>query len=88
MATQFTKEQIQSNIAKLVKQYILSLQNEEITRETPINSKGYESLNYILIICTLESDYGVKIPDKVWMKLDTVGDVVDTVYDMAEKKSK
>lgn len=88
MAIQFTKEQIQSNIAKLVKQYIPSLQNEEITRETPINSKGYESLNYILIICTLESDYGVKIPDKVWMKLDTVGDVVDTVYDMAEKKSK
>lgn len=88
MATQFTKEQIQSNIAKLVKRYIPSLQNEEITRETPINSKGYESLNYILIICTLESDYGVKIPDKVWMKLDTVGDVVDTVYDMAEKKSK
>ncbi len=88
MATQFTKEQIQANIAKLVKQYIPSLQNEEITRETPINSKGYESLNYILIICTLESDYGVKIPDKVWMKLDTVGDVVDTVYDMAEKKSK
>lgn len=88
MATQFTKEQIQSNIAKLVKQYIPSLQNEEITRETSINSKGYESLNYILIICTLESDYGVKIPDKVWMKLDTVGDVVDTVYDMAEKKSK
>lgn len=88
MTTQFTKEQIQSNIAKLVKQYIPSLQNEEITRETPINSKGYESLNYILIICTLESDYGVKIPDKVWMKLDTVGDVVDTVYDMAEKKSK
>lgn len=88
MATQFTKEQIQSNIAKLVKQYIPSLQNEEITRETPINSKGYESLNYILIICTLESDYCVKIPDKVWMKLDTVGDVVDTVYDMAEKKSK
>ena len=74
MATQFTKEQIQANIAKLVKQYIPSLQNEEITRETPINSKGYESLNYI--------------PDKVWMKLDTVGDVVDTVYDMAEKKSK
>ena len=88
MATQFTKEQIQANIAKLVKQYIPSLQNEEITRETLINSKGYESLNYILIICTLESDYGVKIPDKVWMKLDTVGDVVDTVYDMAEKKSK
>lgn len=88
MATQFTKEQIQANIAKLVKQYIPSLQNEEITRETPINSKGYESLNYILIICTLESDYGVKIPDKVWMKLDTVGDVVDTVYDMAEKKSR
>ena len=88
MAPQFTKEQIHANLTKLVKPDLPSLQDEEITRETPINSKGYESLNYILIICTLESDYGVKIPDKVWMKLDTVGDVVDTVYDMTEKNSK
>lgn len=83
---QVTKQDIQDNLAKLVKQYIPSLANEEITRDTPINSKGYESLNYIYIVCTIESDYGVKIPDKVWMKLRTVGEVVDTVYDMATRK--
>ena len=54
---QVTKQEIQDNLTKLVKQYVPSLQNEEITRETPINSKGYESLNYIYIVCTLESDY-------------------------------
>ncbi len=80
-----SKQEIQTKLARLIHQYIPSLQNEEITRDTPINSKGYESLNYIYIICTLESDYGVKIPDKVWMKLRTVGEVVDTVYDSANK---
>ncbi|MBS5850416.1 MAG: hypothetical protein KIC36_05410 [Clostridium sp.] len=83
---QVTKQEIQDNLTKLVKQYVPSLQNEEITRGTPINSKGYESLNYIYIVCTLESDYNVKIPDKVWMKLRSVGEVVDVVYDMATKK--
>ena len=80
---QVTKQEIQDNLTKLVKEYVPTLANEEITRETPINSKCYESLNYIYIVCTLESDYGVKIPDKVWMKLRTVGEVVDTVYNMA-----
>ena len=82
---QVTKQEIQDNLTKLVKQYVPTLANEEITRETPINSKCYESLNYIYIVCTLEGDYNVKIPDKVWLKLRTVGDVVDTVYDMANK---
>ena len=36
---QVTKQEIQDNLTKLVKQYVPSLQNEEITRETPINSR-------------------------------------------------
>ena len=82
---QVNKQEIQNKLAGFIKQYIPSLQNEEITRETTINSKGYESLNYIYIICTLENDYGVKIPDKTWMKLRTVGEVVDVVYNAATK---
>ena len=82
---QVNKQEIQNKLTGLIKQYIPSLQNEEITRETTINSKGYESLNYIYIICTLENDYGVKIPDKTWMKLRTVGEVVDVVYNAATK---
>ncbi len=82
---QVSKQQIQEKLTGLIKQYIPSLKDEEITGETSINSKGYESLNYIYIICTLESDYGIKIPDKVWMKLRTVDEVVNTVYEAATK---
>ena len=53
--SQVNKQEIQNKLAGLIKQYIPSLQNEEITSETAINSKGYESLNYIYIICTLEN---------------------------------
>lgn len=82
---QVSKQEIQEKLTALIKQYVPSLQNEEITGETAINSKGYESLNYIYIICTLESDYGIKISDKTWMKLRTVNEVVDTVYEAATK---
>lgn len=80
------KSQIQQNIITLVHKYVPSLQDADVTLDTAINTKGFESLNYIYIICTLESDYGIKIPDKVWLKLRTVGDVVDTVYAAATKK--
>ena len=82
---QVNKQEIQNKLAGLIKQYIPSLQNEEITSETTINAKGYESLNYTDIIGTLENDYGLKIPDKTWMKLRTVGEVVDVVYNAATK---
>ena len=82
---QVNKQEIQNKLAGLIKQYIPSLQNEEITSETTINAKGYESLNYSYSICTLENDYGVKSRDKTWMKLRTVGEVVDVVYNAATK---
>ena len=50
---QVSKQEIQEKLTALIKQYVPSLQNEEITGETAINSKGYESLNYIYIICTV-----------------------------------
>ena len=82
---QVNKQEIQNKLAGLIKQYIPSLQNEEITSETTINSKGYESLNYIYIICTLDFVYGVNIPDKSWMILRTVGEVVVVVYNACTK---
>ena len=36
-------------------------------------------MGFTLIICRLEATFGVKIPDRQWQKLYTVGDVVSAI---------
>ena len=36
-------------------------------------------MNFILVICRLEALFGVRIPDRQWQKLSTLGDVVDAI---------
>lgn len=83
------QEEIYQKVVALAKRYMPQITAElgEITPESNINIDGFESLNFIMLICEIESAYGVKIPDKAWRKLRTVGDVVMTV-DAAVRKKK
>ena len=45
-----------------------------INTETAIDSKGF-----VLVICKLEALFNVKIPERQWSKLQTLGDVVDAI---------
>lgn len=40
------------------------------------------------MICKLEAEFDVKIPDRTWAKLKNVREVVDTVYAAVNKKNK
>ena len=54
----------------------LSLQeNSVINTETAIDSMGF-----VLVICKLEALFDVRIPERQWSKLQTLGDVVDAIY--------
>ena len=46
-----------------------------INTETAIDSMGF-----VLVICKLEALFDVKIPERQWKKLQTLGDVVDAIY--------
>ncbi len=82
------KQEIFDKVVSLAKRYMPQIVARvgEITPESNINIDGFESLNFIMLICEIENDYGIKIPDKVWKKLRTVGDVVDAVAEAVEKK--
>lgn len=82
------KQEIFDKVVSLAKRYMPQIVARvgEITPESNINIDGFESLNFIMLICEIENDYGIKIPDKVWKKLRTVGDVVDAVAEVVEKK--
>ena len=54
----------------------LNLQeNSVINTETAIDSMGF-----VLVICKLEALFDVRIPERQWSKLQTLGDVVDAIY--------
>ena len=54
---------------------VQSLQEDSvINTETAIDSMGF-----VLVICKLEALFNVKIPERQWAKLQTLGDVVDAI---------
>ena len=53
-----------------------------INTETAIDSMGF-----VLVICKLEALFDVKIPERQWKKLQTLGDVVDAIYKRLPNKA-
>lgn len=90
--TVFTPEQqqIYEKVLKFAHRYMPKIMEQlgEVTPDSSINIDGFESLNFIMLICEIESDYDIKIPDKTWRKLRTVADVVFAVDAAVKKKKK
>ena len=57
-------------------------ENSVINTETAIDSMGF-----VLVICKLEALFDVKIPERQWKKLQTLGDVVDAIYKRLANKA-
>ena len=56
------------------------LKNQELTEDTVINTDtGIDSMGFVLVICKLEALFNVKIPERQWAKLQTLGDVADAI---------
>ena len=57
------------------------LKDHELTEDTVINNEtAIDSMGFVLIICKLEALFDVRIPERQWKKLQTLGDVVDAIY--------
>jgi acyl carrier protein len=58
-----------------------ALKDQELTEDTVINNEtAIDSMGFVLIICKLEALFDVRIPERQWKKLQTLGDVVDAIY--------
>jgi len=56
------------------------MESQELTEDTVINTEtAIDSMGFILIICKLEALFDVKIPERQWKKLSTLGDVVSAI---------
>ena len=52
----------------------------ELTEESVINTEtAIDSMGFVLIICKLEALFDVRIPERQWQKLLTLGHVADAI---------
>lgn len=67
-------------IKKLKKIFVeyMGIENIEINRETNIkNDLGLNSFDLAQLVCNIEDEFDVEIPDSEIKNIKTVGDVVD-----------
>jgi len=77
-----TREELLETIVNTVYECAPELEGKPLTEDTVINTDtGVDSMGLTLIICRLESNLDVRIPQRQWKKLYTLKDVVDAFYE-------
>lgn len=52
----------------------------ELNEDSVINTEtAIDSMGFVLVICKLEALFDVRIPERQWQKLLTLGDVADAI---------
>ena len=75
-----TREEILEKTQTVILDCFPGLIGKEMTEDTVINTDtGIDSMGFVLIICKLEALFDVRIPERQWQKLSTLGDVVDAI---------
>ncbi|MCR5491474.1 MAG: acyl carrier protein [Bacilli bacterium] len=52
----------------------------ELSADSVINTDAaLDSMGFVYLIVKMEGEFGVKVPEKKWAKLRTIGDVADAI---------
>ncbi|MBR3437416.1 MAG: acyl carrier protein [Lachnospiraceae bacterium] len=82
-----TRTEIIDKIKEIVFEIEPDLENRDIQEDTVINhDAAIDSMGFTLAICRLEAYFDVRIPDRQWAKLQTLGDVADAIEKRLNKK--
>ena len=74
------RKELFDRTVKIVHDCVPELDGVELTEDSVINTDmGMDSMNFILVICKLEAEFDVRIPNKLWSKLSTLGEVLDAI---------
>ena len=75
-----TRQEIMNRTIEIVHECVPATEAQELKECTVVNTDtAIDSMGFTLIICRLEATFGVKIPDRQWQKLYTLGDVVSAI---------
>ena len=72
-----TRQDIMNKTIEIVYECVPEIEGQTLEESTVINTDtGIDSMGFTLIMCRLEARFDVKVPDRQWAKLSTLGDVV------------
>ena len=75
-----SKEEIKDKLIQIIKENVLEFQEIEIDLDTKINTqKSLDSITFIYIMCKIEEAFEIKISEKKWIKMETVGDILKEI---------
>ncbi len=75
-----TREEILRRTVEVIYECAPEMEGRELTEDTVINTDtAIDSMGFTLVICRLEANFDVQIPNRQWQKLQTLGDVVDAI---------
>ena len=81
-----TREEVLEKTRKIIYDCYPDMAEQAFDENTVVNTDtGIDSMGFILIICKLEALFGIKIPERQWKKMQTLGEVVDAVYSRLPK---
>ena len=69
-----TRQEVLEKTKKVISDCFPDMDVNALTEDSVIDSMGF-----VLVICKLEALFNVKIPERQWAKLQTLGDVVDAI---------
>lgn len=75
-----SREEIKDKLIFILKENFLEFQEIEIDENTKINTqKSLDSITFIYIMCKIEEAFKIKISEKNWIKMETVGDILKEI---------
>ena len=76
-----TREEVLEKTKTVIFDCFPDMRDEGLQEDSVINTEtAIDSMGFVLVICKLEALFEVKIPERQWKKLQTLGDVVDAIY--------
>jgi acyl carrier protein len=79
-------EDLEQKIIAMVAE-VRDLSVEEVSRDSKLEELEFDSLDAMDVVFDVEEQYEIEVPDDVMDELVTVGDIVDGIRGLIEKKS-
>ena len=80
-----TRQEVLDQTRKIIYDCFPDMKDVDLQEDTVINTEtAIDSMGFVLVICKLEALFDVRIPERQWKKLQTLGDVVDAIWKRAQ----
>ena len=76
-----TRQEVLEQTKQIIYDCFPDLKDVELQEDTVINTEtAIDSMGFVLVICKLEALFDVRVPERQWKRLQTLGDVVDAIW--------